>query len=300
MKKSVVIALCVAVIVLGAGGAWWWMGRDRGLPSPSSSSTPGVVNTAVSPAQRAQRTERINQSIAHRRRLWREASYIDIRQAAIDGDLVAQRRLSEVYEDCRMFDVSMNRTLVMLSNLAKGNPRYAPTVSGMLGDRARLCVQAEADLAKNPGAAEYWLHRSAKSGDAVSEMRYFSRSVPKLSQTQYQYFIDKARTSGDPDAIFELSLLLPKLDGKWPDAIQGTAFEGGTAEQAWILAACRAGYDCARGSRLMNLVCLSTLSCAHSSFEGYLDESVSDPAQRALRQQQLAVIESSILTPKAQ
>jgi hypothetical protein len=295
MKKGVVIALCVAVLAIGAGGVWW-AGRDR-VPAKSAAAAPKAV---LSPAQRAERTERIKQFIAHRRQLWREASYIDIRQAAIDGDLVAQRRLSEIYEDCRMLGGSMNRTLLLLSKLAQGSPRFAPTVAAILHDRGRLCVQAEVDLAKNPTAAEYWLHKSAKSGDPVSEMRYFSRSVPKLSQTQYQYFIDKARVSGDPDMIFELSLLLPKLDGRWPDPVQAPAFEGPTAEQAWVLAACRAGYDCARGSRLMNLICLSTLSCAQPSFEGYLSESGSDPAQSAQRQRQLALIENAILAPKAQ
>ncbi len=294
MKKGVVIALCAAVVAIGAGGAWWWLGRDR-VSSPDTSAR----ETSLSPAQRAERAERIKQSIARRRELWREASYVDIRQTAIDGDQVAQRRLSEVYEDCHMLDVSMNRTLLLLSNLAQGSPRFEPTVSAILRDRVRLCAQAQADSAKNPALAEYWLHRSAKSGDAVSEMRYFSRSVPKLSHSQYQYFIDKARTSGDPDAIFELSLLLPKLDGQWPDPVQAPAFEGTTAEQAWILAACRAGYDCARGSRLMNLICLSTLSCAQSSFEGFLSESGGDPAQRARRQQQLTLIEGIILSPKA-
>ena len=55
----------------------------------------------------ADRGKPIRQGIAHRRHLWREASYIEIRQAATDGDLVAQRRLSEVYEDCRALDGGM-------------------------------------------------------------------------------------------------------------------------------------------------------------------------------------------------
>ena len=293
MKKGVLIALCVVVAAV-AGGVWWVV-RDRDAPKTVGEA----VATGPSAAESAARAERIKQSTARYRHLWRDASYIEIRQAAMDGDLVAQRRLSEVYEDCIVLSGAMRRSLGLLAQLANGNPRFEATVVGIFRDKNRLCVQAQADLARNPAAAEFWLHKSAKSGDIVSEMRYFSRSVAKLSHTQYQYFIDKIRVSGDPAAIFELSLLLPKLDGRWPDATQAPAFEGSAAEQAWVLAACRAGYDCTRGSRLMNVICLTMLSCAQPDYERHLAELGSDPALRAARQQKVALIEANILAPRS-
>ena len=293
MKKGVLIALCV-VIAAVAGGVWW-MVRDKDAPKTVGEA----VATGPSAAESAARAERIKQSTARYRHLWRDASYIEIRQAAMDGDLVAQRRLSEVYEDCIVLSGAMRRSLGLLAQLANGNPRFEATVVGIFRDKNRLCVQAQADLARNPAAAEFWLHKSAKSGDIVSEMRYFSRSVAKLSHTQYQYFIDKIRVSGDPAAIFELSLLLAKLDGRWPDATQAPAFEGSAAEQAWVLAACRAGYDCTRGSRLMNVICLTMLSCAQPDYERHLAELGSDPALRAARQQKVALIEANILAPRS-
>ena len=293
MKKGVLIALCV-VIAAVAGGVWW-MVRDKDAPKTVGEA----VATGPSAAESAARAERIKQSTARYRHLWRDASYIEIRQAAMDGDLVAQRRLSEVYEDCIVLNGAMRRSLGLLAQLANGNPRFEATVVGIFRDKNRLCVQAQADLARNPAAAEFWLHKSAKSGDLVSEMRYFSRSVAKLSYTQYQYFIDKIRVSGDPAAIFELSLLLAKLDGRWPDATQAPAFEGSAAEQAWVLAACRAGYDCTRGSRLMNVICLTMLSCAQPDYERHLAELGSDPALRAARQQKVALIEANILAPRS-
>ena len=293
MKKGVLIALCVAVVAV-AGGVWWWMGRGDSVSE--SAAGPAAAPTATEMAVRA---EKIRQGIARRRVLWREASYVEIRQAAMDGELVAQRRLSEVYEDCLALEGSMRRSLILLTQLGKSNPRFAPTAAAILRDKDRLCVQAKADLANMPQAPSYWLHKSAKAGDVVSEMRYFSRTVPKVSYSQYQYFIDKIRVSGDPDAIFELSLILSKLDGPWPDPTQVSAFSGTTAEQAWVLAACRAGYDCARGSRLMNMLCLNVLSCAEPDYQRHLGQFGSDPAFRAVRQQQLALIEGSILTPKS-
>jgi hypothetical protein len=293
MKKGVLIALCVTVVA-AAGGVWWWMGRGD-----VAESAAGPATTAPTAAEMAARAEKIQQGIARHRVLWREASYIEIRQAAMDGELVAQRRLSEVYEDCLVLEGRMRRSLTLLAQLGNVNPRFAPTAIAILRDKDRLCVQAKADLANMPEAPNYWLHKSAKAGDLVSEMRYFSRTVPKLSHNQYQYFIDKIRVSGDPDAIFELSLILSKLDGRWPDPTQASAFSGTTAEQAWVLAACRAGYDCARGSRLMNMLCLNRLSCAESDYQRHLGQFGSDPALMAVRQKQLALIEGSILTPKS-
>ncbi len=173
-----------------------------------------------------------------------------------------------------------------------------PTVAAINHDKARLCGQANADLRKNPAAADFWLHKSAKSGDVVSEMRYFSRTVPKLSHSQYRYFIDKAQETGDPDAIFELSLLLPKLDGPWPDPAQAPALQGPSAEEAWIVVACRAGYDCARGSRLMTLICLNVFGCTQPDYERHIS-SAGTPEQHARRQQLVALIQGNILAPTA-
>lgn len=299
MKKGVVVAVCAAVVALVVAGGWWWSARDR-APVADTSDVPDVPAKPLSAAQLTERGERIKTAIAHRRHLWREASYVEIRQAATEGDLVAQRRLSEVYEDCRALEGGLKMGLQLVGQLAGSgaDPGAASVVAGINHDKARLCGQANTDLRKNPGAADYWLHKSAKSGDLVSEMRYFSRTVPKLGHGQFRYFIDKARVSGDPDAIFELSLLLTKLDGAWPDPVQAPAFEGSPAEEAWIVAACRAGYDCARGSRLMNLICLNVFACAQPDYERHIG-SAGTPGQHAQRQQLLALIEGNILTPMA-
>lgn len=296
MKKGIAIAASAVVLVVAAAGAWWWYGRDRAPPAVA----PPAAEPAhpLSAAQRAERDERIRQSIAHRRHLWREASYVEIRQAALGGDIVAQRRLSEVYEDCRALAGGMNSSLLLLTQLVKTDPLSQPAVAAIHHDKDRLCGQAQADLGKNPTVADYWLHKSAKSGDVVSEMRYFGRTVSQLSHGQYQYFIDKIRETGDPDAIFEMSLLLPKHGVKWPDPALAPAFEGPTAEEAWVVAACRAGYDCARGARLMNLVCLSMLSCGQPDYERHLAV-VGAAGQHARRMQLVALIERSVLVPKA-
>ena len=298
MKKGVVAAVCAGVVAIAVAGGGWWSARNRAPVDVMPDAGDQQSAKPLSAAQRAERSERIKTGIAHRRHLWREASYIEIRQAAVDGDLVAQRRLSEVYEDCRALDGGLRTGLQLVGQLSAADRNAALTVVAINHEKARLCGQANADLRKNPAAADFWLHKSAKSGDIVSEMRYFSRTVPKLSHSQYRYFIDKARESGDPDAIFELSLLLPKLDGPWPDPAQAPALQGPSAEEAWIVVACRAGYDCARGSRLMTLICLNVFVCNQPDYQRHIT-SAGTSEQHARRQQLVALIQGSILWPKA-
>ncbi len=298
MKKKIVVAACAAVVLAVAAGGWWWTARDRAA-APDTADAGAQAAGPLTAAQRAERNERIKASIAQHQRLWRDASYVEIRQAAMDGDAVAQRRLSEVYEDCRALEGGMRTGLQLLGQLAAVEPAAAPMIAAINRDKARLCGQANADLRKNPAAADYWLHKSAKSGDLVSEMRYFSRTVPKLTHSQHQYFIDKTRESGDPSAIFELSLLLPKrAAGPWPDPAQAPAFESQGAEEAWIVVACRAGYDCTRGSRLMSLICLNVFICNQPDYQRHVIATGS-AAQQARRQQLVTLIERDILTPKA-
>lgn len=290
MRKGVLIAAGAAVLVAAvAVGAWWLLGRDDDAPIAAAQSK---VDPNETPQARA---ERIRAGIAHRRQLWREASYIEIRQAAMDDDPVAQRRLSELYEECRAYSGELSMALRLLGTLSEADPQSKPTVAGIYRDFKRYCVQADADLRRNPDAARYWLHRSAKAGDLTSEMRYIARNNPTLKQGQLEYFIDRLRVSGDPDAIFEMSLLLPRATNAWPVEAEAPAFRGQRAQAAWMLAACRAGYDCARGSRVLNTVCMNTLNCQDEDYQRFLLQDNEKPEQRAELGALLRVIERDLL-----
>lgn len=297
MRKGVVIALCVAAVAVGALAVGWWMSRDGA--SPDRNNIPTTVAKGPSAAELAARAERSRQYVEEHRHLWREASYIEVRQSAEGGNLVAQRRLSEVYEDCKVFNGALRSSVNMLRELAGTDRAAQPTIEGFLQDYNRLCTQAAADLRKNTGIAQYWLHKSAKAGDVTSEMRYFARTVPTLSPSQLQYFIDKVSVTGNPDAIFELSLLVPKLKGDWPDPAQAPAFKGQSAQFAWMMAACRAGYDCARGSRLMNLLCVGDFACSYPNYERYLSATTNYDAERPQIEALIRIINGNILVPKA-
>lgn len=280
MKKGVVIAIAAAAMVAVAGG--WWFGRGDGKHAAAASAVATKSNIAVvrDPVKRA---EGIRAHMARHRQLWRTASYIEVRQLARNGDALAQRRLSEIYEDCLAYAGPLRGSLEMLRDLAKADPAIKSHISAIYNDRNRLCMQAAADLQRDMKIGEYWLHRSAKSGDQVAEMRYFSRSVPTLSHSQLLYFLEGVRANGHPDAIFEFSLLLARVDGSrpWTERTDVLTLSGPQAEQAWALVACRAGFDCTRGSRLMTMICVSLLSCDKPDYERYLRSSAAFAPKRA-------------------
>lgn len=290
MRKGVLIAAGAAVLVAAvAAGVWWKMGRDEDAPIAAAKSK---VDPNETPQARA---ERIRAGIAHRRQLWRDASYIEIRQAAMDDDPVAQRRLSELYEECRAYSSGLSMALRMLGTLSEADPRSKPTVAAIYRDFKRYCVQADADLRRSPDAASYWLHRSAKAGDLTSEMRFIARNNPALEEGQLEYFVERLRETGDPDAIFEMGVLLSRPGASWPDEAQAIAFKGERAQAAWTVAACRAGYDCARGSRVLNTICINTLNCQADDYLRYVLKENEKPEQRAELSGLLRVIERDVL-----
>lgn len=300
MRKGVVIAVVgVALVGVAAVAGWWMFGRGSagtGEAVPVATVKARPVAVIADPAKRA---EGIRAHMARFRHLWREASYTEIRQLAADGDALAQRRLSEIYEDCLAYAGPLRSSLEMLRDMAKNEPASKQAIAGIYNDRNRLCMPAAADLQRDMKMGEYWLHRSAKAGDQVAEMRFFSRSVPVLSQKHLKHFLDNVRANGHPDAMFEMSLLLPRVDTRtpWPDPAQAPALHGAQAEQAWAIAACRAGFDCSRGSRLMTVVCVNALSCTHDSYERHLMASHAFPPQRARVEAVIALINGNLLKP---
>ena len=299
MKKGIVVA-CAAALAIAAGAAGWWL-KGRGAAdaggAPQASGASMSQPTHRDPAQRA---AWIKSHIAARQHLWREADYAEVRRMAVAGDALAQRRLSEIQEDCVAYLITMRRGLNMAKSLAGNDPASKAAVDGIYRDVRRLCPGAVAELRADPDAAANWLHRSARGGDLVAEMRFIARSEPRLSNARMEYFIGRIRDSGDPDAIFEMSLLLAKLDSAkpWPDPAQAPALQGAAAEQAWALAACRAGFDCLRGSRVMNLICLSSLACRQPDYLRHVVASASYPQMKPEIERRLAIIERGLLVPE--
>jgi len=264
MKKGI-LAVIAAVVVLGLLGIGWWLIRDR-----DEGGTEAVQPVQHSPKLTAeQRAEAVRVAVETNRHWWREATYVQIREAALGGDRVAQRRLSEVYEDCMAARGPLSNNMKMLARLRAADPQSKAEIRGVFDDFRRMCIQADADLTKNPQAATYWLHSSAKAGDLTAQMRYINRTSQRISEARMRYFIEEISNTGDPDALFEVVSLLPRMRDAWSEPDQALAFDNVIGSQAWMLVACSSGYDCTRGSRMMKLMCVGLFACNHPDFNSY-------------------------------
>lgn len=292
MKKGI-LAVIAVVVVLGLLGLGWWLIRDRDEDAGPAEKV--AHSPTLTPEQRA---EGIRKAVEAHRRWWREASYVEIRQAALDGDRVAQRRLSEVYEDCTAFGGALASNLRMLSQLNSADPNSQQAIQTVF-DAKRMCVQADADLQKTPNLAEYWLHRSAKAGDLAAQIRYVGRNSQQVGLGQMRYFVEETRNTGDPAAMFEIATIVPRMRGSWPEAAQAEAFNGALGQQAWTLAACRAGFDCARGSRVMIQLCVGMFACNQPDFPSYYRANRSSSIDPAKLEATIAIINRSLLNPAA-
>lgn len=284
MKNRAIVVACLLVAVLAGLGGWWYsrssaQGVGGAKVAAAKTGSEGGAPVAMSPAERAAYAQR-------RRYLWRQAAFTEIRERAEGGDALAQRRMAEVYEDCIAYRTTLARNVEMLTRMTTVEAQSRPAIDHLFAERKRLCGAADPGGRAGADLSMYWLHRSAKSGDLVAEMRYFGRTTNAIRSGQFVYLLKRVRASGDPDAMFELSTLLSRVE---PDGLDAAgiaradlpAFKGPLAEPAWAIAACHRGYDCGRGSRLMHLICLSTLSCAEADFQRYVYTSLSDPTRQA-------------------
>ena len=81
MKKGI-LAVIAVVVVVGLLGIGWWLIRDRD-EGGTEDVQPVQHSPKLTPEERA---EAVRIAVEKNRHWWREASYVQIRQAAVDGD----------------------------------------------------------------------------------------------------------------------------------------------------------------------------------------------------------------------
>jgi hypothetical protein len=110
-----------------------------------------------------------------------------------------------------------------------------------------------------------------------------------------RYFIEEIANTGDPDALFEVVSLLPRMRDTWSEPEQALAFDNAIGSQAWMLVACASGYDCTRGSRMMRLMCVGLFACNQPDFPSYYRANRNKAIDPAKVNATIAVIKGSLL-----
>ena len=289
-RRRVALGIVGAVLLLsaGAGGMYVLMrDRDEAVAGPQAAALrPGLQAVA----------ERDRSRIAQRRQLWYVDDYATIKARAEAGEPLAQRRLAELYGDCLAMRGVFATNMSLLPDMGRAEPASQPRIDKVLAERRRLCTPAEAAKDARPETYVFWNEQAAKRGDLVAIMRQVGAQQGDLAPQDLLSILDVVARQGDAADVYEVSRLLPRLKAKWPDPETAPAFEGPLAADAWVLAACRAGLECGKGSKLLELACISMFSCRHPDYRSLLQhERALDPATMAKLDAAVEVIDRKVL-----
>ncbi len=290
------LALLFATIFLGltiAFGFFLWQGRS-GHDVTTPITPQGQRELSSDPASIEARRQ---QYLAQYKQIWRVDDYATVRKKAQEGNPLAQRRLYEIYEYC--LDIRSSTTVPLLRQMATVNQRVNGTIQQVQAEYERACIKSEAGKEATGETFAFWLQQSAKNGDLVSQMRVLTRTAnDKVTRDQMRDLIQRAALSGDPAAIMELAVIAPQVKELWADQATAPAIHSKIASHAWVIAGCRAGMDCSRGSRLMIQICLRVMSCQYENYEAFLYADALPPAQRPQVEMLVAMIQRTLLKPR--
>ncbi len=304
MKKAMKIAktalkgfaILFATVFLGLAVAFGFFVWERRSGHDVTSAITPQKQRELS-ADPASIEARRQQYLAQYKQVWHVDDYAAVRKKAQDGNPLAQRRLYEIYEYC--LDIRSSTTVPLLRQMATVNKRVQGTLQQVQAEYEQACIQSDAGKEATGERFAFWMQQSAKNGDLVSQMRVLTRTAgDKLTRDQMRDLIGRTALSGDPAAIMELGVMAPQVKELWADTATAPAIHSKIASHAWVIAACRAGMDCNRGSRLMVQVCLRVMSCQYENYEAFLYADALPAAQRPQVEMLVAMIQKTLLKPK--
>lgn len=297
MKKNTLSALVIFFLTLLIGVGLYFRMDSKNISGGKESvlveaEEPEFATTETPDAAASQKP-----SAKEEAQKWYEESFASIQIEASQGDALAQRKLSEIYEDCFTYNMW-------------GSEKFFASVQGILkiasadtpATMARLrhiyntrCADVDAGEPIPLEAYKLWSKESASSGDLVSQIRQASRSGEKLKLNELSNLLESMRRHKDSAAAFEIGELLSKLDDSWPETETKIAFEGAYARFAWQIAACRSGLDCTRDSRVMTLACTNSAVCTFSNYEQALLNQAIPAGARDQLEKQIEIIHKHYL-----
>jgi hypothetical protein len=209
-----------------------------------------------------------------------KVSFNLVKQQAESGDRVAQRQLSEMYEDCMGYSLGPEKYLNTLDALSDMRPESKPHVEKIKQQTIGFCRHVDGGQPIPVEAYKLWLQKSAESGDLIASIRQSSRALDQVSLKQISEITERVRSSKQPEALYELSMLMDGRHDLWQSEEDQRLFGKSYSNHAIAIAACRSGMNCSATSRLMRQVCTSTFRCGYSNYEQFLFSEMVSPSER--------------------
>ncbi|RRU19773.1 hypothetical protein [Stenotrophomonas sp. 278] len=291
--------LIAAAVLLGAAataGYFSWNNTRviESLPSGSQESSPSSLGNA-------RPVERLLTSKADDRFSGASTTFAfeDLKSRAKAGDPVAQRQLAQTYDACFMVNMAPENYLPEYEQRAKymSSVEDASEMLRVARTRADECRNVDGGAPIPIELIKGWYAQASKNGDVASEATSLSLAANRPDMATSKSLWEGVAHSEDPAAAFSMGELVAGLglvaSGDHPEELMS----GLTSGYAWMIAACRNGYDCAPNSRLMQNMCLSTGRCAGETFEEYVRSSAVTAADSQVLDRKIERISAFLKAP---
>ncbi len=271
--------LAVGVVAALVGVFVW-----RGVPAVQGDATnakgelaplPGAADVRANGTETRPSQGRLAE--ASRVRVFKE-----LKQRAEAGDAVAQRLLAETYADCLFVNLERDEFLSGVENRKRllSDEAQVRVLEEAARNRIGKCDAVDVEDATRLELAAQWFATAADNGDLAARAMVRASNLNRQDPAEAAQFLEDVLASGDPAAVFMFGGTLRQ------DAFAGKGgpseplATGELATQAWMVAACRMGYECGPSGRVVETICLEMSDCAGEDLETYVQRQLRDEAQR--------------------
>ncbi|WP_312318816.1 hypothetical protein [Stenotrophomonas sp.] len=271
--KRVLLTLAAASVALGAWLAW----KPTSFPTHAAQTNAAAHRPA--PPITAGAHQSTDLTTASPQRAW----FLALKQRADAGDAVSQRLLAQAYARC--MGVNYNRELYAERNrlrIAEATDAEARSVmETQLSNRMQECdaVEAGAEVTWEQMRSAY--ARAARSGDLAARiMDIIHNDREYLDADQAAELLETVVTSKDPAAVYAYGSMLGGIISMNMEAPYAPLVEGTRADLAWMVVACRMGYECGPDSEPMSDLCQMQDYCYRGSFEHAVRRTLETDSER--------------------
>jgi len=206
----------------------------------------------------------------------------ELKQRAEAGDAVAQRLLAETYADCLFVNLERDEFLTGVENRKRllSDEAQVRVLEQAARERIGKCDAVDVEDATRLELAAQWFATAADNGDLAARAMVRASNLNRQDPAETAQFLEEVLASGDPAAVFMFGGTLRQGAPAGKGGPSEPLATGELATQAWMVAACRMGYECGPSGRVVETICLEMSDCAGEDLETYVQRQLRDEAQR--------------------
>ncbi len=271
--------LAVGVAAALVGFALW-----RNVPAVNSLAPRAKDHTEPMPRTSGMAAEPQGAQTAKRRSAAAERmkAFEELKRRARAGDALAQRKLAEAYDACHFVNVDRDRFLRGLhaNRSTLSDPAQLALLDRVAGERLAQCDVVDGGQIVPSELIRTWYAQAAENGDLVGRLMDNAFRRKELDAAASSQLLEEVLGSNDPAAVFAMGGTLRSDYSILPNDPAEALVRGELASTAWMMAACRMGYDCGPTGVVMGNTCLTLNLCTGEDYETFWKQRLHGEAER--------------------